>query len=168
MATKEVNKPPFGTLKEGSKMPSFKGVNQNDEVINSKNYAGKKLVIYFYPKDDTPTCTTQACNIRDNYALLQKHGFTVIGLSTDAAKKHKKFEAKYSLPFILIADENHSIAEKFGVWGTKQFMGKVYDGIHRTTFVVAEDGKIKNIITKPDTKNHTQQILDLWNGKASV
>jgi thioredoxin-dependent peroxiredoxin len=155
--------PPFSNLKAGAAMPAFTGVDQNGASIASKNYKGKKLIIYFYPKDNTPTCTVQACNLRDNYAVLLKKGFSIIGLSTDPVKSHKKFEEKYELPFTLIADEDHSIAEKFGVWGKKQFMGKVYDGIHRTTFLVGENGKIKNIIIKPDTKNHTQEILDLWN-----
>ena len=154
--------PPFGKLTVGSKAPAFKGIDQNGEAITLKDYAGKNVIIYFYPKDDTPGCTAQACNLRDNYTNLLQDGFEIIGVSPDHAKKHKKFEEKYELPFALIADEDHSIAEKYGVWGTKQFMGKTYDGIHRTTFLIADDGTIKNIITKPDTKNHADEILAAW------
>lgn len=153
---------PFGNLTTGKAAPAFKGIDQNGEEITLKNFAGKKVVIYFYPKDDTPTCTEQACNLRDNYTNLLQDGFEIIGISPDPVKKHKKFEDKYELPFALVADEDHSIAEKYGVWGTKKFMGKVYDGIHRTTFLIDENGKIKNIITKPNAKNHTDEILAAW------
>jgi thioredoxin-dependent peroxiredoxin len=154
--------PPFGNLTAGKKAPAFTGIDQNGEAIALKDYAGKNVIIYFYPKDDTPTCTAQACNLRDNYSNLLQDGFEIIGISPDPAKKHKKFEDKYELPFALVADEDHSIAEKYGVWGTKKFMGKVYDGIHRTTFLIDDKGKIKNIITKPDAKNHTDEILAAW------
>ncbi len=156
------NTAPFGNLKVGSKAPAFKGIDQNGNEISLNEYAGKNVVLYFYPKDDTPGCTAQACNLRDNYINLLQDGFEIIGISPDPAKKHKKFEEKYELPFALIADEDHSIAEKYGVWGTKNFMGKTYDGIHRTTFLITDAGKIKNIITKPDTKNHTDEILIAW------
>ena len=149
-------------LKPGSKAPAFTGTDQNGKQISLKDHAGKKLIIYFYPHDDTPTCTVQACNLRDNYAVLLKSKFEVIGISTDPVQKHKKFETKYQLPFSLIADEDHSIAEKYGVWGEKKFMGRIYDGIHRTTFLVDEKGKIKNIISKPDTKNHSEEIVKAW------
>ena len=155
---------PFTHLKPGVKAPSFTGIDQNGEKISLKDHAGKKLIIYFYPHDDTPTCTTQACNLRDNYANLLQDGFEVIGISTDPVKKHKKFEAKYELPYALIADEDHSIAQKYGVWGEKKFMGRIFDGIHRTTFLIDEKGKIKNIISKPDTKNHADEILMAWHG----
>ena len=141
---KETNTPPFGTLKEGKAAPAFYGIDQNNETIALKDFKGKKTVIYFYPKDDTPGCTAQACNLRDNYSNLLQDGFEIIGISPDPVKKHKKFE------------------EKYGVWGTKQFMGKTYDGIHRTTFLIDEKGKIKNIIAKPDSKNHTDEILAAW------
>jgi thioredoxin-dependent peroxiredoxin len=150
-------------LKPGSKAPDFTGIDQNGESISLKDYAGKKLILYFYPHDDTPTCTTQACNLRDNYADLLQDDFEVIGISTDHVKKHKKYETKYNLPFALIADEDHAIAEKFGVWGEKKFMGKTYDGITRTTFLIDENGKIKNIISKPNSKNHAEEILIAWN-----
>lgn len=154
MATKALHH-----LKPGIKAPAFSGNDQNGNTVSLKDFAGKKLIIYFYPKDDTPTCTAQACNLRDNYTTLTGKGFTVIGISPDAVKKHKKFESKYGLPFTLIADEDHVIAEKFGVWGEKKFMGRTYDGIHRTTFVINEKGVIADIIVKPEAKDHAHQIL---------
>ena len=159
---KETNTPQFGDLKIGKAAPKFYGIDQNGNTIALKDFEGKKTIVYFYPKDDTPGCTAQACNLRDNYSNLLQDGFEIIGISPDPVKKHKKFEEKYELPFALIADEDHSIAEKYGVWGTKQFMGKTYDGIHRTTFLIDEKGKIKNIIAQPDTKNHTDEILAAW------
>ncbi|MEJ7609742.1 MAG: thioredoxin-dependent thiol peroxidase [Ferruginibacter sp.] len=147
--------------KIGSKAPAFTGIDQNGSNISLDDYRGKKIILYFYPHDDTPTCTVQACNLRDNYAALLQANFAVIGISTDPVKKHKKFETKFNLPFRLIADEDHCIAEKYGVWGEKKFMGRTYDGIHRTTFLIDEKGKIKNIITKPDTKRHSEQIMGL-------
>ena len=146
-------------LKIGSKAPAFKGIDQNGNAIALSDFKGKKLILYFYPHDNTPTCTTQACNLRDNYATLINKGFQVIGLSTDDVKSHKKFETKFSLPFPLIADTNNSIAEKYGVWSLKKFMGREYIGMHRTTFIIDEAGTIKHIIEKPDSKNHAQQIL---------
>lgn len=151
------------TLTEGKKAPVFKGVDQNGEKISLTDFKGKKVILYFYPKDDTPGCTAQACNLRDNYAVLLQKGFTVIGVSADSVKSHKKFETKYKLPFPLIADEDKKIAEQYGVWGEKKFMGKTYMGITRTTFLIGEEGKIKKIINKPDTKNHTEEILNAWN-----
>lgn len=151
------------TLKEGTKAPQFTSVDQNGEKISLKDFMGKKVVIYFYPKDDTPTCTTQACNLRDNYSLLVKQGFVVIGISVDSVKSHKKFETKYTLPFTLIADEDKKIVEKYGVWGEKLFMGKTIIGTHRTTFLIDETGKIKKIIRKPKSKIHTEEILNAWN-----
>ena len=159
---KETPKSPFKNIEEGSLAPAFYGLDQNGETISISDFKGKKIVLYFYPKDDTPSCTAQACNLRDSYSNLLQDGFEIIGVSPDPIKKHKKFEEKYELPFALIADEDHSIADKYGVWGTKQFMGKTYDGIHRTTFLIDEDGSIKKIIIKPDTKNHTDQILSAW------
>lgn len=152
----------LSVVKVGSKAPAFTGVDQNGEKISLKDFTGKKLILYFYPHDDTPTCTVQACNLRDNYANLLQDGFEIVGISTDPVKKHKKFEEKYDLPFALIADEEHKIADKYGVWGEKKFMGRTYDGIHRTTFLIDEKGKIKSIITKPDTKNHADEILMAW------
>jgi peroxiredoxin Q/BCP len=150
------------TLVINKKAPAFSGKDQNGETISLKDFAGQKLILYFYPKDDTPACTAQACNLRDNYSILLKKGFKIVGISTDTTKSHKKFETKFSLPFPLLADEDHSIAEKYGVWGLKKFMGREYIGLHRTTFLIDEKGKIKSIITKPNTKNHTEQILEEW------
>ena len=146
----------------GKKAPAFTGIDQNGATISLKDYAGQPLILYFYPKDDTPACTAQACNLRDNYSVLLEKGYKIVGVSTDTIKSHKKFETKYSLPFPLIADENHIIAEKYGIWGLKKFMGRDYIGLHRTTFLIDEKGRIKAVITKPDTKNHTEQILEEW------
>jgi peroxiredoxin Q/BCP len=150
------------TLKEGEKAPVFEGVDQNGQKVSLKDFKGKKVILYFYPKDDTPGCTAQACNLRDNYSELISKGFHVVGISTDSVKSHKKFEDKYTLPFPLIADEDKKIVDQYGVWGEKQFMGKTYMGTHRTTFLIDEKGKIKKIIAKPDTKNQTQQVLEAW------
>ncbi len=149
-------------LKQGNLAPQFEGVNQNGDSIKLADYLGKKVVLYFYPKDDTPGCTAQACNLRDNYTALLKKGFQVIGVSMDSVSKHKKFEKKYELPFPLIADEDRKIVEVYGVYGEKQFMGKTYMGINRTTFLIDEEGTIKRIIDKPDTKNQTEQVLAEW------
>lgn len=150
-------------LTEGMKAPVFEGTDQNGNKVSLSDFAGKKVIMYFYPKDDTPGCTAQACNLRDNYTTLIQQGFQVVGISTDSAKSHKKFEDKYSLPFPLIADDEKIIVEQYGVWGEKKFLGKKYMGTTRTTFLIDEDGIIKKIITKPDTKNQTQQVLDAWN-----
>ena len=150
------------TITEGEKAPNFKGIDQNGNPISLTDFKGKKVILYFYPKDDTPGCTAQACNLRDNYEALLKEGFAIVGVSTDPVAKHKKFETKYNLPFSLIADEDKKIVGQYCVWGEKKFMGKTYDGITRTTFLIDEDGKIVKIITKPDTKNHTEEILNAW------
>lgn len=150
-------------LKEGMEAPVFEGVDQNGKRISLNDYKGKKVILYFYPKDDTPGCTAQACNLRDNHQQLIQLGFQVIGISTDDVKSHKEFEDKYQLPFPLIADEERKIVEMYNVWGEKNFMGKTYMGTNRTTFLIDEEGKIKKIITKPDTKNQTQQVLNSWN-----
>jgi len=149
-------------LKEGDKAPAFKGKDQNGKDVSLADFAGKKVVLYFYPKDDTPGCTAQACNLRDNYSLLTKKGLVVLGVSVDGAKSHKKFEEKYELPFTLIADDDKKIVEAYGVWGEKKFMGKTYMGTHRVTFLIDEHGNIKSIISKPDTKNHTEEVLKAW------
>jgi len=146
----------------GKKAPAFTGIDQNGATISLKDFAGQLLILYFYPKDDTPACTAQACNLRDNYSDLLEKGYKILGVSTDTVKSHKKFETKYSLPFPLIADENHRIAEKYGIWGMKKFMGREYIGLHRTTFLIDEKGRIKSVITKPNTKNHTAQVLQEW------
>jgi len=147
------------TLKEGDKAPAFTGLDQNGNKISLKNYKGKKLVLYFYPEDDTPTCTIQACNLRDNYGLLKKNGFEVIGVSPDDERKHKKFEAKFNLPFTLIADTSHKILEKYGVWDQKQMFGHKYMGVLRTTFVIDEKGIISKIFFRPRNKTHAEEIV---------
>lgn len=149
-------------LLEGSKAPAFKGKDQNGKVVSLADYKGKKVVLYFYPEDDTPTCTVQACNLRDNFGLLKKNGFIVLGVSPDEEKKHKKFEAKYDLPFTLIADAGHTIIDKYGVWGEKQLYGRTYMGLHRTTFLIDEKGVICKIFGKPKSKQHTEEILNAW------
>jgi peroxiredoxin Q/BCP len=149
-------------LKIGDKAPNFEGVDQHGNNISSKDYTGKKTVIYFYPKDNTPGCTAQACSIRDNYDSLLKNGIQVIGISADSVVSHQKFVTKYDLPFPLIADEDKSIIEAFGVWGPKKFMGKEYDGIHRTTFLLDEEAIVKGIIEKPNTKAHAEEILSFF------
>lgn len=149
-------------LTEGQKAPSFKGKDQDGNVVSLSELKGKKLILFFYPEDDTPTCTIQACNLRDNYGLLKKHGFTVIGISPDDAKKHKKFEAKFSLPFTLIADTEHTIIDKYGVWGEKQLYGRNYMGLHRTTFLVDEKGMIRKIFLRPKNKQHAEEIIKTW------
>ncbi|NTW32797.1 MAG: thioredoxin-dependent thiol peroxidase [Bacteroidetes bacterium] len=150
----------MATLKQGDKAPDFKGKDQNGNTITLKDFIGKKLIIYFYPKDDTPGCTAEACNLRDNYAGLLKQGFQIIGVSADNEKSHQKFIDKFKLPFPLIADTDKSIIKSFGVWGNKKFMGREFDGILRTTFIINETGIIEKIITKVDTKNHANQITD--------
>ena len=147
------------TLKEGDKAPAFKGVGQNGKKISLADYSGKKVVVYFYPQDDTPTCTIQACNLRDNYDLLKKNGFEVIGVSPDEEKKHKKFETKFNLPFTLIADTSHTILEKYGVWDKKQMFGNYYMGVLRTTFVIDEKGLISKIFLRPKNKAHAEEII---------
>ena len=147
------------TLKEGDKAPAFSGKDQNGKKVALNELKGKKVVLYFYPEDDTPTCTVQACNLRDNYALLKKHGFEVIGVSPNDEKSHKKFEAKFNLPFILLADADHAIINKYGVWGEKQMFGNKYMGVHRTTFVIDEKGIISKIFLRPKNKQHAEEIV---------
>ncbi|MFV0604398.1 MAG: thioredoxin-dependent thiol peroxidase [Niabella sp.] len=146
-------------LKEGKKAPSFTGVNQNGEKVSLPDFLGKKVVLYFYPQDDTPTCTVEACNLRDNYKALQKQGFEVIGISPDEAHEHKKFEEKYKLPFTLIADPKHKVIDKYGVWGEKQMFGNKFMGLIRTTFIIDEKGYIEKIFLKPRSAHHGEDIL---------
>jgi peroxiredoxin Q/BCP len=145
--------------KEGSKAPTFNGVNEKSELVSLADFKGKKLVLYFYPKDSTPGCTAEACDLRDNYKLFQKQGYEILGVSPDSPKSHVKFIEKYDLPFSLLADEDHSIAEAFGAWGEKSMYGKKYMGILRSTFVINEKGYIEKVIEKVDTKAHTKQLL---------
>lgn len=149
-------------LKPGDKAPDFNALDQDGNKISLKQFRGKKVALYFYPHDDTPTCTSQACNLRDNFALLQEKGITVIGVSTDSEQQHKKFEQKYQLPFRLVSDPDRKIVNLYGVWGEKLFMGKTIISTHRTTFLVDEKGKIGHIIEKVWSKKHTAQILELW------
>ncbi|MEZ2337747.1 thioredoxin-dependent thiol peroxidase [Mucilaginibacter sp. RCC_168] len=151
----------MATLKEGDKAPDFTAKDQNGKTISLADYKGKNVILYFYPKDDTPGCTAESCNFRDNYQYLSKIGFEVIGVSTDDEKSHKKFETKYSLPFTLIADNEKQIVEAYGVWVEKNMYGKQYMGTARTTFLIGADGIISKIIHKVDTQNASQQILDL-------
>jgi peroxiredoxin Q/BCP len=146
-------------LQEGDKAPAFSGIDQDGKKFTLADLKGKKVVLYFYPEDDTPTCTIQACNLRDNYGLLTKEGFEVIGVSPDDPRKHKKFEKKFSLPFTLIADTSHQILEKYGVWGEKQMFGNKYMGVHRTTFVIDEKGIIRKIFLRPKNKAHAEEIV---------
>jgi thioredoxin-dependent peroxiredoxin len=146
-------------LEIGQKSPEFETQNQHGNNVSLKDYLGKKVVLYFYPKDNTPGCTTQACNLKDNYEHLLSNGYIVLGISPDNEKSHSKFIQKFELPFDLLVDVDHQIAEKFGVWVEKSMYGKKYMGVARTTFVIDENGLISEIIDKVDTKNHTAQIL---------
>ena len=150
------------TLSEGQKAPAFKGLDQDGKEVSLTALKGKKVVLYFYPEDDTPTCTDQACNLRDNYSQLKNKGITVIGISPDDVKKHKKFESKFNLPFTLVADPKHTIIDKYGVWGEKKLWGREYMGLHRTTFLIDEKGIIRKIFLKPRSKKHTEEILNAW------
>lgn len=149
-------------VKKGMKAPEFKGLNQEGKEISLSSFSGKKLVLFFYPKDDTPGCTAESCNLRDNIEELKNAGFEVLGVSADSEAKHLKFANKYSLPFSLIADTEKVIINSFGVWGPKKFMGKEYEGIHRTTFIIDEKGVVEHVIEKVKTKAHAEQILELY------
>jgi len=149
-------------LNIGDVAPKFSGVDENGKQIELGDYNGKKLALYFYPKDDTPGCTAEACSIRDNFELLGKKGVKILGVSPDDMKKHQKFIQKYQLPFPLLSDTDKVVANAYHVWGPKKFMGRSYEGIHRTTFLINEKGIIDHIITDVDTKNHSEQILKVW------
>jgi peroxiredoxin Q/BCP len=155
-------------LKEGDKAPAFNGNDQDGKKISLADFKGKKLVLFFYPEDDTPTCTIQSCNLRDNYAILRKEGFEVIGISPDDEASHRKFKEKFSLPFTLIADPKHSIINKYGVWGPKLLYGRHYEGLHRNTFVIDEKGIIRKIFLKPTNKKHAEQIIKAWSELKTV
>ena len=147
-------------LKIGDKAPDFKGLIEDGSLVSLQDYKGRKLLLYFYPKDNTPGCTAQACNLTENQDLLKAAGFEILGVSADTTKKHQNFIKKFSLGFPLIADEEKVIINSFGVWGPKKFMGKEYEGIHRVTFLIDESGRIENIFTKVKTKDHAKQILE--------
>jgi thioredoxin-dependent peroxiredoxin len=144
---------------KGKKAPAFKSVDQDGNVVQLKDFIGKKVALYFYPKDDTPGCTAQACNLRDNFTILKKKSVVVLGVSVDEIKKHTKFIEKYELPFTLISDTEKVVVEKYKVWGEKKFMGRTYMGTNRVTFLIDEAGKLVEIIDKVETDNHTEQIL---------
>ncbi len=147
------------TLKIGDQAPQFSGTDQDGKLHQLADYKGKKLVVFFYPKASTPGCTTEACDLRDNFERFQANNYALLGVSADSAKAQAKFRDKYEFPFPLLADEDKSVINAFGVWGLKKFMGKEYDGIHRTTFVIDENGIITDVISDVKTKEHANQIL---------
>ena len=149
-------------LQPKDKAPDFTTTDQDGNVVSLKDFKGKKVALYFYPKDNTQTCTIEACNIRDNFAVLKQKGVVVIGVSVDDAKSHKKFEKKYSLPFTLLVDTDKKMVNDYEIWAEKKFMGRTYMGTLRTTFLINEKGKIDHIIDKVDSKNHAQQIIETW------
>lgn len=146
-------------LQAGQKAPAFGGKDQNGNKVSLSDFKGQKVVLYFYPEDDTPVCTVQACNLRDNYTELQQRGYAVIGVSPNDVTSHQKFADKYALPFPLLADPKHSIIEKYGVWGEKNLYGRKFMGLHRTTFLIDEKGIIERVILRPKTRVHTEEIL---------
>ena len=146
-------------LKEGDQAPDFSGINEKGETVSLSDFKGQKLILYFYPKDNTPGCTAEACNLRDHYQVLREKGYAVLGVSPDSERKHQNFIGKYELPFSLIADTDQKILQAYGVWGPKQMYGRTFDGVYRTTFLIDEKGKIENIFNKVNTKAHAEQIL---------
>ncbi|MBB3122871.1 peroxiredoxin Q/BCP [Mesoflavibacter sabulilitoris] len=151
----------MNTLKQGDKVPNFTVNDQDGNAVSLSDYKGKKLIVFFYPKASTPGCTAEACNLRDNYKVLQDKGFELLGVSADSEKRQSNFKNKYEFPFPLLADEEKEVINAFGVWGLKKFMGREYDGIHRKTFLVDEDGVVAHVIDKVKTKDHAAQILEL-------
>lgn len=149
-------------LKEGDKAPDFKVVNEFGDEMTLADFSNKKLVLYFYPRDNTPGCTLESCNLRDHYVELKNKGFEVLGVSADSEASHQKFIKKHKLPFHLLADTEKEVLNAYGVWGPKKFMGRTFDGIHRTTFVIDENGIIERVFTKVQTKQHTEQILESY------
>lgn len=147
------------TLEAGDKAPDFKSEDQDGNTVQLSDFKGKKLVLFFYPKASTPGCTAEACNLRDNWEQFQEKGYAVLGVSADSKKRQSNFKNKYDFPFPLLADEEKEVINAYGVWGPKKFMGKEYDGIHRTTFIIDEEGNIEDVIRKVKTKEHTAQIL---------
>jgi len=150
-------------LKKGDIAPDFKGVDQHGNTVSLKDFKGNKLILYFYPKDNTPGCTAEACNLRDNYDLWLSKGYKVVGVSPDSLASHQKFAEKHQLPFPLIADEEKKIIKVYGAWGPKKLYGREYEGLLRTTFIIDENGRIEEIFTKVKTKDHTNQILKTIN-----
>ena len=150
----------MNTLKQGDAVPNFTAKDEQGNSISLSDYKGQKLVVFFYPKANTPGCTVEACNLRDNYKALQDQGYALLGVSADSEKKQANFKEKYDFPFPLLADEDKTVINTFGVWGPKKFMGKEYDGIHRMTFIIDEKGVVERVIDKVKTKEHAEQILD--------
>lgn len=148
------------TLKPGDKAPEIHGTDENGNPLSLATFAGKKLILYFYPADNTPTCTTESCNLRDNFSGLKKKGYQVLGVSPDSAKKHQNFIKKFDLPFPLLVDDEMKTIKAYGVWGKKKSFGKEYEGLIRTTFVIDEKGTIEQVVTKVEAKRHTEQILE--------
>tara|TARA_Y100000991_G_scaffold163751_1_gene125696 strand:+ start:563 stop:1024 length:462 start_codon:yes stop_codon:yes gene_type:complete len=151
------------SLNVGDKAPDFVALNEFGQSTSLSDFLGKRVILYFYPKDMTPGCTAESCNLGENYNLLQEKGFVILGVSPDSSQSHQKFIDKYNLPFSLIADEDKAVIKAYGVWGPKKFMGKEYDGVHRTTFIIDEDGVIEKVFSKVKTKDHTNQILESYN-----
>lgn len=149
------------TLQAGDTVPAFTSKDQDGNAVSLNDYNGKKLVVFFYPRANTPGCTAEACNLRDNYSELQNKGYELLGVSEDSEKKQANFKNKYEFPFPLLADEDHTVINAFGVWGPKKFMGKEYDGLHRTTFLIDENGVVDRVISKVKTKDHAAQILEV-------
>ena len=149
----------MNTLKVGDKVPNFSVTDQDGNSITMQDYQDKKVIVFFYPAASTPGCTAEACNLRDHYQTFQAKGYEILGVSADSEKRQQNFVNKYDLPFPLLADEEHIVINGFGVWGPKKFMGREYDGIHRTTFVIDANGVIENVISKVKTKDHAAQIL---------
>ncbi len=147
------------TIKEGTKAPDFTGIDQNGKSISLKDFKGHKVILYFYPKDNTPGCTATACSLRDEFKYLSNKNYAVVGVSADDEKSHAKFASKYNLPFPLIADTDKKVMKAYGVWGKKMFMGRIFDGIIRTTFIISTNGIIQEVIKSVDTANHAKQIL---------
>lgn len=150
-------------LKEGDPAPIFRGKNESGSTVELADFAGKKLILFFYPKDNTPGCTAEACNLRDNYQTLKDKGFELLGVSADSERKHQNFINKFDLPFPLLADTEKEVIKKYGVWGPKKMYGNLFEGIYRTTFIINEEGLIEKIFTKVKTQNHTEQILEAMN-----
>ena len=148
-------------LETGTLAPKFSLPDENEKVHNLEDYAGKTVLLYFYPKDDTPGCTTEACNFRDDYSAYQDAAVVILGVSPDSPAKHTKFKAKYDLPFSLLADVDHQVCEKYGVWGPKKFMGREYEGVHRTTYLIGPDGTIQHVFENVKPANHSAEILAL-------
>jgi peroxiredoxin Q/BCP len=149
-------------IKEGTTAPAFKTTDANGETVSLKELKGQKVVLYFYPKDDTPGCTKEAWSFRDAWAKFKQRGITVLGVSPDSEASHKKFETKYKLPFTLLADKDHAIADAYGVWGEKKFMGRTYMGVLRTTFLIDEKGKIKKVFAKVKPEDHASEVLEAF------